>query len=87
MKKLKFCAAALSAAMIFSVGTISAEKPLLTVTASAEEVNGFVIKTDADGDRYVSDYNGRVGAITIPSDVVWIGKKTFSVKTSITSVT
>lgn len=87
MKKLKFCAAALSAAMIFSVGTIPAEKPLLTVTASAEEVNGFVIKTDADGDRYVSGYNGGGGDITIPSDVVWIGRKAFSGNTSITSVT
>ena len=88
MKKLKLCAAILSAAMIFSVGTISAEKPLLTVTASAEEdANGFVIKTDADGDRYVTGYNGSGGDITIPSDVVWIGRKAFSGNTSITSVT
>lgn len=88
MKKLKFCAAALAAAMIFSAGTVSAGKPLLTITASAEEdANGFVIGTDADGDRYVTGYNGGGGDITIPSDVVWIGKKAFSGNTSITSVT
>ncbi|MDE7287928.1 MAG: fibronectin type III domain-containing protein [Oscillospiraceae bacterium] len=88
MKKLKLCATVLSAAMIFAAGTVSAEKPLLTITASAEEdANGFVIETDADGDRYVSGYNGSGGDITIPSDVVWIGKKAFSGNTSITSVT
>ena len=88
MKKIKFCAAVLSVAMIFSVGTITAEKPLLTVTASAEEdANGFVIKTDADGDRYITGYNGGGGDITIPSDVVWIGKKAFSGNATITSVT
>ncbi|MBD5141981.1 MAG: fibronectin type III domain-containing protein [Ruminococcus sp.] len=88
MKKLKFCAAALAAAMTFAAAVIPAEKPLLTMTASAEEdANGFVIKTDADGDRYITGYNGSGGDITIPSDVVWIGKKAFSGNTDITSVT
>ena len=88
MKKIKFCAAALAAVMTFAAAVIPAEKPLLTITASAEEdANGFVIKTDADGDRYITGYNGSGGDITIPSDVVWIGKKAFSGNTSITSVT
>lgn len=88
MKKLRFCAAALAAAMIFTVGTMPLDKLVPTITAYAEEdANGFVIKTDADGDRYVSDYNGSGGDITIPSDVVWIGRKAFSGNTSITSVT
>lgn len=53
----------------------------------AEEVDGFVIKTDADGDKYISGYNGSGGDIVIPSGVVWIGEKAFYQNTSITSVT
>lgn len=89
MKKLKFCAAALAAVMTFAAAEVlTAEKPLLVVTASAEETaDGFVIKTDADGDRYVSGYVGGGGDITIPSDVVWIGRKAFSGNNTITSVT
>lgn len=88
MKKLKFCAAALAAVMTFAAAVVPAGKPLLTMTVSAEEdENGFVIETDADGDRYVTGYNGGGGDITIPSDVVWIGKKAFSGNTDITSVT
>ena len=56
------------------------------VTVYAEE-NGFVISTDADGDKYVSGYNGSGGDIVIPSDAVWIGEKAFAKNTSITSVT
>lgn len=88
MKKLKFCAAALAAAMVFAAADMPLDKLVPTITASAEEdANGFVIMTDADGDRYVSGYNGSGGDITIPSDVVWIGKKAFSGNDSITSVT
>lgn len=89
MKKLKFCAAALAAAMTLAAAEfLPTEKLLPTITASAEEdANGFVIETDADGDRYVTGYNGSGGDITIPSDVVWIGRKAFSGNTSITSVT
>lgn len=89
MKKLKFCTAVLAAAMILTAAEVlPAEKSPLTVTVSAEEdANGFVIETDADGDRYVAGYNGSGGDITIPSDVVWIGKKAFSGNEKITSVT
>lgn len=89
MKKLKFCAAALAAAITLAAAEVlPTEKLLPTITASAEETaDGFIIETDADGDRYVTGYNGSGGNITIPSDVVWIGKKAFSGNTSITSVT
>ena len=88
MRKKYFLAAIAAAFAILPFGTLPADKPLLSVTVSAEEdANGFVIETDADGDRYVSGYNGSGGDITIPSDVVWIGKKAFSGNTSITSVT
>lgn len=89
MKKLKFCAAALAAAITLAAAEVlPTEKLLPTITASAEETaDGFIIETDADGDRYVTGYNGSGGNITIPSDIVWIGKKAFSGNTSITSVT
>lgn len=89
MKKLKFCAAALAAAITLAAAEVlPTEKLLPTITASAEETaDGFIIETDADGDRYVTGYNGSGGDITIPSDVVWIGKKAFSGNASITSVT
>lgn len=59
---------------------------LVSVPVSADE-NGFVIKTDADGDKYVAGYNGSGGDIVIPDGVVWIGKKAFSENDTITSVT
>ncbi|MCM1329594.1 MAG: fibronectin type III domain-containing protein [Ruminococcus sp.] len=81
-------AAVIAAAAVFSVGTAVPEKPIIAITASAEETaDGFVIKTDSDGDRYVAGYNGAGGNITIPSDVTWIGSKAFTENTSITSVT
>lgn len=89
MKKIKFCAAVLAAAVIFSAAeALPSEKTLLTISASAaEDANGFIIETDADGDKYVSGYVGGGGDITIPPDAVWIGKKAFSGNNSITSVT
>lgn len=70
---------------IFAVIALAA---LLAVPAyAAEDENGFVIKTDADGDKYVSAYNGPGGDIVIPEGVVWIGKKAFYENSSITSVT
>ena len=56
------------------------------VNASAEE-RGFILKTDKDGDKYVSGYNGDGGDITIPDGVVWIGENAFYGNRDITSVT
>lgn len=88
MKKGIFLAAALAVTAAFSVGTAVPQKPIIAITASAEETaDGFIVKTDSDGDRYVSGYNGAGGNITIPSDVTWIGAKAFTENSSITSVT
>lgn len=56
------------------------------ISAFASE-SDFVIKTDADGDKYISRYNGSGGNVTIPDGVVWIGEKAFFKNTDITSVT
>lgn len=88
MKKRFILAAVIAAAAMFTIGTEIPLKNTMSITASAEEdANGFVIKTDSDGDRYVAGYNGNGGDITIPADVVWIGAKAFSENSSITSVT
>lgn len=61
------------------------------ITASAAEyykkVNGFVLSKDADGDIYVSDYEGKGGNITIPKEATYIGEQAFKDNTSIKSVT
>lgn len=57
------------------------------MTVSAEEKRGFIVKTDNDGDMYISGYNGAGGDITIPDGVVWIGEKAFYGNRDITSVT
>lgn len=88
MKKRFILTAIIAAFAVLTLKTFPADKFSFSITAFAEEdANGFVIETDADGDRYVAGYNGSGGDITIPSDVVWIGKKAFSDNTSITSVT
>ena len=56
------------------------------MTVSAEK-RGFIVKTDSDGDMYISGYNGDGGDITIPDGVVWIGEKAFYGNRNITSVT
>ena len=87
MKASRFIGAVLSAVMAVCC-MIGINNSFSTdVTVYAEEVDGFVIKTDADGDKYISGYNGSGGDIVIPSDAVWIGEKAFAKNTSITSVT
>lgn len=58
----------------------------IAFTASAAK-NGFIVKTDKDGDQYISGYNGKGGDITIPDGIVWIGAKAFYGNKDITSVT
>lgn len=61
------------------------------IVASAAEfykkVNGFVLSKDEDGDIFVSDYEGKGGNITIPSEATYIGQGAFADNTSVTGVT
>lgn len=72
--------------IIFALLALFAAAAFMAIPVSADE-NGFVIKTDADGDKYVAGYNGSGGDIVIPDGVVWIGKKAFYENDTITSVT
>lgn len=87
MKASRFIGAVLSAVMAVCCMIGINNSFSMDVTVYAEEVDGFVIKTDADGDKYISGYKGSGGDIVIPSDVVWIGEKAFANNTSIKSVT
>ena len=85
MKAGRFIGAAIAAAMTFCcMAEIHDTGVDIRAYAAA---NGFIIETDADGDKYISGYNGSGGDIVIPSGVVWIGEKAFYKNTSITSVT
>ncbi|MCH5192680.1 MAG: fibronectin type III domain-containing protein [Oscillospiraceae bacterium] len=85
MKAGRFIGAAIAAVMTFCC-MAGIHKNGFDMSVFAEE-NGFVISTDADGDKYISGYTGSGGDIVIPSGVVWIGEKAFYGNTSITSVT
>lgn len=87
MKVSRFIGAALSAAMAFCCIAGIHQDDRAGLAVYAVERDGFVIETDADGDRYISAYTGSGGDIVIPSGVVWIGEKAFYKNTSITSVT
>ncbi len=70
---------------------ISSEASLVTEDTSAETpVNsvddGFVIETDSDGIKFVSDYNGKGGKIIIPSEAEYIGVTAFQANKEITEV-
>ena len=89
MRIRKIIGAALSA--VIAAGLIAvfpAEYPEIdtAIEASAEE-RGFIVKTDKDGDKYITGYNGNGGDITIPDGVAWIGEKAFYGNKDITSVT
>lgn len=91
MKKGKIIGAVLSAFIAAGI-VITSSTDLLNVsdaamTVSAETGKGFIVKTDSDGDKYISGYNGSGGDITIPDGVVWIGEKAFYGNRDITSVT
>lgn len=86
-KIIAFAAAAVIAAGICTgVPTDIAGDSVLTVAAETED-SDFVVKTDYAGEKYVSEYKGKGGNITIPDDVAYIGELAFSGNTTITSVT
>lgn len=84
MKAGKMISTALSA--VLAAG-IMAFFPGNAGNISVSADSGFIIKTDADGDKYISGYNGSGGDIVIPGDVTWIGKQAFYGNRDITSVT
>lgn len=89
MKIGKLIGAALSVVIAAGVITVfPAEYPNefdISMTASAE--GGFLVKTDSDGDKYITGYTGSGGDIVIPEGVTWIGEKAFYGNRDITSVT
>lgn len=88
LKKIAaFAAAAVMAAGICTgvpVGTESVSPLAVTAEAASKD---FVIKTDEDGDKYLAQYKGKGGAITIPKEATYIGEKVFAGNDKITSVT
>lgn len=93
MKLTKIIGAAISAVLAFGTVNVvplnaSALNGASVVSDSEYTVKGgFVMAKDKQGDLFVSDYKGSGGAITIPSDAVYIADGAFSGDKSITSVT
>ena len=86
-KIIAFDAAAVIAAGICTgVPTGIASDSILTVAAETEN-SDFVIETDYVGEKYVSDYKGSCGNITVPNDVSYIGELAFAGNKTITSIT
>lgn len=86
MKLRKFLGAVLAAAFAVGMFIFPVENNGGELTVYADE-DGFIIKTDSDGDSYISGYEGDGGDITIPSGVTWIGNKAFFGNKDITGVT
>ena len=88
MKKIIAIAATaiMAAGVCTGLPTGTENTPALAITAEAAN-SDFVIKTDDDGYKYVAGYKGKGGDITIPKEVVYIGKKAFYGNDKITSVT
>ncbi len=86
MKKEKWISFVLAAFAALAVCVFCPTGNGGTVPVYAEE-EGFILKTDNDGDLYVSGYTGKGGDIVIPKEAVWIGKQAFYGNRSITSVT
>ncbi len=84
MRLGKFLGTVLAAAFVLGMFIFPAENKGVTVYA---DENGFIIKTDSDGDSYVAGYEGSGGNITIPVGVTWIGKQAFYGNKDITGVT
>ncbi|MDE5991674.1 MAG: fibronectin type III domain-containing protein [Oscillospiraceae bacterium] len=57
----------------------------ISITVSA--AGDFTVKTDKDGLKYVSAYNGKGGDVVIPADVDYIGESAFAGNTAVKSVT
>ena len=86
MKAKKLIGIILSAFIALGIFAVFPMGYNMSVPVYAEQ-KGFKLKTDNDGDKYISGYNGKGGDIVIPKEAVWIGKQAFYGNRSITSVT
>ena len=88
MKKITAIAAAfvMAAGIVTGVPMSTEATSPLAITAEAAD-SDFVIKTDKDGDKYLAEYKGKGGDITIPKEATYIGEKVFYGNDKITSVT
>ncbi|MCM1061784.1 MAG: fibronectin type III domain-containing protein [Eubacterium sp.] len=84
--------AAVAAAVVMAAGIVTGvpmgtdNAPITAITAEAAS-SDFVIITDDNGDKCVSEYKGNGGDITIPDGVLYIREKAFAGNDKITSVT
>lgn len=88
MKKITAFAAAvvMAAGICTGVPTGTEYAPALAITAEAAS-SDFVIKTDDEGEKYLAEYKGKGGDITIPSEVSYVTSDVFKCNNSITGVT
>lgn len=74
---------AFAAAFVLSLGVLAAVPEVwnnysgTVISASAKEVDGFVIETDSEGKKFVSGYNGKGGDIRIPDGVEYVAENAF----------
>ncbi len=88
MQLKKLAALAVSFVMAAGVcGVIPVNTALEGISVSASAASDFTVKTDSDGLKYVSKYNGKGGSIKIPDEVSYIGANAFNGNENITSVT
>lgn len=88
MKLKKLAALAVSLVMaVGMVGVIPVDTDFEGIAVTASAASDFTIKTDSDGLKYVSKYNGNGGDIKIPDGVSYVGKGVFEDNRTITTVT
>lgn len=85
LKKIAAYAAALALGTFAAFPSEINDLGGIAITASAAE-NGFVIRTDDDGFRYVADYTGNGGAVKLPKNIDYVGKEAFIRNENITSL-
>lgn len=88
MQLKKLAALAVSLVMAAGVcGVAPVNNDFEGISVSASAASDFTIKTDSDGLKYVSKYNGRGGDIRIPDNVSYVGANAFNENDTVTSVT
>lgn len=88
MQLKKLAALAVSLVMATGVcGVVPVNTDFEGISVSASAASDFTIKTDSEGLKYVSKYNGKGGDIKLPDNVSYVGAKAFMENNTITSVT